>query len=106
MTPEVEKIIERWEKSISSEGQLDTSDGCLNPTKKKKFKCRSSCQVFHLVKLLVFWKIIIIMYILVNHMKCAKTNTCTCIFFDLCQRDAQTPFFTTAKLFLLLLLSS
>ncbi|XP_078172499.1 uncharacterized protein LOC144566353 [Carex rostrata] len=45
MTPEVEKIIERWEKSISSEGQLDASDGCLNPNKKKKFKCRSSCQL-------------------------------------------------------------
>ncbi|KAF3341320.1 hypothetical protein FCM35_KLT10164 [Carex littledalei] len=45
MTSEVEKIVERWENAISSEGQLDASDGCLNPNKKKKFKRRSSCQV-------------------------------------------------------------
>ncbi|KAF3341290.1 hypothetical protein FCM35_KLT10134 [Carex littledalei] len=45
MTSEVEKIVERWENTISSEGQLDASDGCLNPNKKKKFKRRSSCQL-------------------------------------------------------------
>ncbi|KAF3336655.1 hypothetical protein FCM35_KLT19241 [Carex littledalei] len=45
MTPEVEKIVKRWEKSFSGEGQLDASDGYLNPNKKKKFKCRSSCQL-------------------------------------------------------------
>ncbi|XP_078169423.1 uncharacterized protein LOC144563825 isoform X2 [Carex rostrata] len=43
MTPDVEKIVERWEKSILSEGQLNASDECLNPNKKKK--CRSSCQL-------------------------------------------------------------
>ena len=58
---EVEKIVERWENAISS-GQLDASVGCPNPNKKKKFKLRSSCQVFHLVMLLLFLKIIIIIY--------------------------------------------
>ncbi|KAJ3704653.1 hypothetical protein LUZ61_008358 [Rhynchospora tenuis] len=44
MTPKVAKIAERWEKAISSDGQLDFSVGCSNPSKKKKFRFRSSCQ--------------------------------------------------------------
>ncbi|KAJ3687778.1 hypothetical protein LUZ61_016942 [Rhynchospora tenuis] len=44
MTPKVAKIVERWVKTISSDGHLDFSVGCSNPNKKKKFRFRSSCQ--------------------------------------------------------------
>lgn len=46
MTSEVEKTVERWEKAISSEGRIDASAGSPNPNKNKKFKLRSTCQVF------------------------------------------------------------
>jgi hypothetical protein len=47
MTSEAEKIVERWERAIWSEGQPDAYAGCPNQNKKKKFKLRSTCQVFH-----------------------------------------------------------
>jgi hypothetical protein len=46
MTSEAEKIVERWERAIWREVQLDAFAGCPNQNKNKKFKLRSTCQVF------------------------------------------------------------